>query len=338
MPYLIIRADIAHLPDDRKVDAIVTLARRDPREIGTGVDNAVHKAAGPLLLGRRKLQGAIATGAAKITPSFDLKNADYIIHTVPPMREEHDAEQLLKQCYTNSLECALENKCKSIAFPLIGTGNLGFTEKSAYQIAVNAFTEFCEEYDMDILLVVLKEEAYSFCKRMHNVQTAIDEASAKEVKDKSYTIDGIYISPSETHKRIGEVRLTSSELLKYEIDETLEETSTATFSETLNKLIECVKKDDPQIYQKAHLNESAFNKIRNHKQQNPKKTTVVALAMSLELNLHQTQALLERAGYKLHESRPFDKIIMECISKRQYDICSINEMLAKAGLKQLGSW
>lgn len=338
MPYEIIRADIANLPDDKAVDAIVTLARLDPREIGSGVDNAVHKAAGPLLLGRRKMQGAIATGEAMITPPFNLKNAKYIIHTVPPVHEEHDSEQLLKQCYMNSLSIAIKNNCKSIAFPLIGNGNLGFSEKSAYRIAVSAFTEFCENHDIDILLVVLSEEAYSFCKKMSKIHIAIDESLVHEVVNASYTLNGKYTSPDETHERIHASRLTSVERIKRQLDEVLTQTSKSTFSETLNALITRLQQDDPLIYQKAHLNESTYNKIKNGKQKNPKKSTVVALAMALELDLHQCQALMERAGYTLHESRPFDKLIMECITTEQYDICRINEMLAKTGLDQLGSW
>ena len=93
---------------------------------GGGVDGAIHRAAGPELFDAcRKLNGC-ATGDAKITPSFRMRQADFIIHTPGPVwhGRENDRE-LLGSCYRNSLRRAIENGVRSIAFPCISAGVYG---------------------------------------------------------------------------------------------------------------------------------------------------------------------------------------------------------------------
>ena len=93
---------------------------------GGGVDGAIHRAAGPELFDAcRKLNGC-ATGDAKITPSFRMRQADFIIHTPGPVwhGRPHDRD-LLESCYRNSLRRAIENGVRSIAFPCISAGVYG---------------------------------------------------------------------------------------------------------------------------------------------------------------------------------------------------------------------
>ena len=117
MPFEIVRNDIVKM----QVDAIVNTANPFP-EIGSGVDTAIHTAAGVKLLQARKKVGNIARGDAAITPAFDL-TAKYVIHTVGPIWEGGKAGEVecLRSCYQKSLELALENGCTSIAFPLLAT-------------------------------------------------------------------------------------------------------------------------------------------------------------------------------------------------------------------------
>jgi O-acetyl-ADP-ribose deacetylase (regulator of RNase III) len=151
MPFRIINADITK----QKTDAIVNAANINLRQ-GNGVCGAIFKAAGAKnLQAACKKLAPIKTIEAVITPGYNLP-AKYIIHAAGPIYRggEHGEEKLLHDTYTNVLKCAVENGCKSIAFPLISSGIYGYPKDEALKVATSAIQEFIAVHDIDVTLVL----------------------------------------------------------------------------------------------------------------------------------------------------------------------------------------
>ena len=152
----------------QKVDAIVNAANNSLLG-GGGVDGAIHKAAGPELIEYNRRLGGCLTGEAKISPGFNLP-AKYIIHTVGPVWSDgkHDEDELLANCYKNSLEMAVENDVKTLAFPSISTGAFHFPVERAANIAVKEVNDFLEDNDKieKVVFVCFDDETYDIYKKL----------------------------------------------------------------------------------------------------------------------------------------------------------------------------
>ena len=132
----------------QKVDAIVNAANSSLLG-GGGVDGAIHRAGGPAILEESKKivakQGGCKTGEAVITTGGNLP-AKFVIHTVGPVWNggTRNERTLLANCYKNSLQLAVANNCKTVAFPNISTGVYRFPKEEAAQIAVQSVREFLQ--------------------------------------------------------------------------------------------------------------------------------------------------------------------------------------------------
>jgi O-acetyl-ADP-ribose deacetylase (regulator of RNase III) len=151
-----------------KVDAIVNAANTSLLG-GGGVDGAIHRAAGPELLEYNRKLGGCKTGEAKITPGFKLP-AKYIIHTVGPVWQggNHNEDELLANCYRNSLKLAVEYEIKTIAFPAISTGIYSFPLERATKIAVNEVKMFLGKNDFieKVIFVCFDDKTYEVYEKV----------------------------------------------------------------------------------------------------------------------------------------------------------------------------
>lgn len=328
MPFEIVRNDIVNM----QVDAVVNTANPNP-VIGSGVDSGIHKKAGHELLVARQKIGCIDVGDAAITPGFDL-DARYVIHTVGPVWEDgsHREEQILSSCYRNSLTLAKEHECESIAFPLIATGNYGFPKPLALQIAVREISTFLLENEMQVYLVVFGKEAFALSEKLFkSVSSYIDENYIRSKTLDEYGTESMYGSRLET-RRIREQEC-SDMLVGAAIPSDSDDWGQmlkdldAGFSETLLQLIDRTGKKASEIYKKANVDRKLFSKIRNNMDYRPSKTTALAFAFALELDVDETKDFISRAGFALSHSSKFDVIVEYFLVNRNYNVFELNEVL-----------
>lgn len=321
MPFTIVRQDITKM----KVDAIVNAANTE-LQMGGGVCGAIFKAAGAAQLREAcdKL-APIKTGKAVITPGFNLP-AKFIIHAAGPVYQQWNREQNerdLRAAYTNSLKRAVENKCESIAFPLISSGIYGYPKDEALRVATSAIQDFLADHDIDVTLVVFDKSTFIISRELLGaVESYIDEhyiEAEKMDRRKLLDVEMLAIKkavPAPLDHLVGN------------LDEP--------FSRMLLRLIDTKGMTDVEVYKRANLDRKLFSKIRSNKGYTPSKRTAIALAVALELSLDETEDLLKRAGYALSHAVKFDVIIEYFITNGKYDIFEINQVLFEHDQPLLG--
>ena len=357
MPLFIVRNDIVNMT----TDAIVLPANQILEE-GSGASRAIFEAAGEekLTVACREI-GECELGEAVITDGFDL-HARYIIHAVCPKwyGGNMNEEKILRNAYFNSLKLASEYKLKTIAFPLLSTGNYGYPKRDGLEVARKAIDTFLHSHEMDVYLVLYDGdslvESQSLFKDIESFiddnyvgakdeSFIIEQGSRRDKWKKAHPFPDIDVE-TEIKKPIevpvsNDVRYSISTNYEEEIEKNTEQAlniftiediirsnkQEVTFSDYLMKLIDRRGMTNAQVYKKANVSKSVFHTIWSNKHQIPKKNTVLAFAIALELDLKETNELLKKAGYAFSNAIVFDVLIQYFITHKIYDVFKINEIL-----------
>ena len=368
MPFKIVRNDITKM----KVDVIVNTANEAP-QYSSGVDTAVYHAAGEKeLLAERKKIGWMKEGDVAITPGFKLP-AKYIIHAVSPCYIDgtFGEEDLLRSCYSKSLELAYENKCGSIAFPLISTGSFGYPKEEGMRIALDEINSFLMAHDMLVYLVVFDTAATKLGMNLYpNLEAYIDHNYVCDKREEEYgdryfgsvppNSAGYDAYRVERNRVESAVKCSEEQLdeccmrveapAPFDIgsidqetyEDFYEENESAlrermkhlkdTFQQYLLYLIDAKGLTSAQVYKKAFLTKQLFSKIKLNPNYHPDKSTAMRLCVGARLNIDETKDLLGRAGYALSPCDKRDIIFSFFIENGIYDMIEIDIALEEYDL------
>jgi len=243
-------------------------------------------------------------------------------------------------------------------------------------VATGAIGEWLMGNDMDVSLVVFDKTAFMLSQALHfDVGAFIDEhyideskarideqyAAERSLRQSSFLYEETHAQPKGAAGRLkgidapGPVIPTGTpaaqklmhqkkrappqaamplaeQAVSYDVLGQLDEP----FSATLLRLIDAKGKNDVEVYKRANMDRKLFSKLRNPDYR-PGKKTVIALSVALELNLNETGALLECAGFALSRSQKFDVIVEYFITQGKFDIFEINNVLFEYDQPLLGS-
>lgn len=341
MPLQIIRQDITKM----RVDAIVNTTNEEM--VGySGVDLAIHTIAGAELDAECAKLAPLGLGQAKLSGAYGLP-CKYVIHTSGPVwRGGLVGESIiLRSCYIESLKLAVKSGCRSIAFPLISSGVYGYPKEQVLKFAIQTITEFLFDHELTVYICVFDKESYSFSQKLFSdIQEFINDEYVDEHDEDFYEVfDGsvdempmakCIQAPMCADAMMPRKRETSSAAGK-SLREYMKQMDRS-FQEMLFDLIDESGMTDVECYKKANVDKRTFSKIKSNKDYKPSKQTVIAFAISLQLDMDTTQELLATAGFTLSRSKVFDKIIRYFIHNGNYDIFEINEALFEFDQQLLG--
>ena len=300
MPFLMVRGDIAKM----QTDAVVIPAA------GAGQPHKIR-----LALCRAIMRKSFGSSAPPII---------YVI--VPAWTDDRNKrEQLLEKAYRSALRLAVKNDLRSIAFPLLSSGNTRFAQEEAFRIARSIITAVVRREELSVYLVLQDHDPFIIS---HELSTALTSYIAvHEPKQRQM---------SSAVSRLSEFVLEAD---KASLDESLEDLLSCrqeTFSQKLLSLIDQKDYRDAEVYHRANLDRRHFAKIRSNPAYAPKKNTVLALCIALRLDLQESEDLLRRAGYAFSPCSHADLIVRYFIEHGRYDIFDINEALFYHDLPLLG--
>lgn len=330
MPLHIVHNDITKMNTDIIVNAANTMLLP-----GGGVCGAIFKGANDKRLEAECMKlSPVPVGEVAITRAYNLPSK-YIVHAVGPIYQDghHNEEQLLVNAYQNALKLTLQHKCHSISFPLISSGIYGYPKEEALNVAVKTISNFLENYELEVYLVVFDKSSVSISERLYqNIEHYIETYFVEDGYSRrlEFNIDCSCEAQKPSRPQSISKRRKLSKHTPVESTRSLDDLLDMideTFSEMMLRLIDEKGYTDSEIYKRANIDRKLFSKMRTQKHYHPSKKTVLALSIALKLSLDETIDFLNKAGYSLSSSQKSDIIIRYFIENKDYDIYTINEAL-----------
>ena len=321
MALQIIRNDLARVI----ADAIVIPANKSAK-IGGGTETSIYTAAGreKLLTARQKI-GELQPGEVAATEAFDLQ-AKILIHAVSKVWANDDNDlKILRACYEKSLELAREKNCRSIAFPLLGTGNNRVPKEKSLLAAVATIQKFLATNEMEVFLVIFGQKTFELATNFFGtVQSFIDEHAEKKILQQEYSPR---ITPQNFFTEYNDDKILRDVLNNWGKD----------FKERINEIVDASGLSNKEIYMQADVSKKVYYDAINFMKCIPTKRILLALIFALKLSMTDAINLLARAEYMLKINDPTDVIVVDFLRKKIYDVDEVNDVLEDKGLKKLGS-
>ena len=292
-----------------EADAIVNSS--NPMLVGfSGVDEILHRLGGAGFDAEcREKAGSLQPGEAVFTHAYNIP-VKYVIHThIPVYRGGRKGEAaILRSCYRSSLELADQLGCKSVAFPLIAAGSMGFPIPKALEIAVVTINEYLQLYsDLEVFLVLYGSTAAQIAQAMlGDLDSYVQARFGSAGSDEEQTLEEMIADPGESFVDI---------LYRYMDEKGIEKPS--------------------QLYKAAHVSKQAFSKLISGSVSKPSMETAVGLAFALQLSYDEAVQFFASAGIALSDASRYDIIVTYFLKHQNYDIWEFNEQLLKYGYKKL---
>ena len=307
------------------IDAIVIPAN-PPAQVGGGTESSIYEAAGvDKLLAARQKVGELQPGDVAATEAFNLP-AKILIHAVSAVWSGGgDETKILRDCYRKSLELAREKNCRSIAFPLLGTGNNRVPKEKALLAAVATIESFLSVNEMEVYLVIFGQRTFELVATFFDVHEFIDESTEKKILRHEY----------------GErINLPKNVFAKYLDENILRDVLNVwgqDFKPEINRFVDASGLSNKEIYTRAGVRKKVFYDAINFKGVRPTKRILLALIVVLKIPLVDALKLLARAEYFLSSTDAADSIVGDFLREKVFDVDAINDALEEKNLQLIGS-
>lgn len=326
---------------DTRAQAIVLPANPKPAA-GNGLDKYIYSKAGyKRLLNARKQIGELGIAECGITEGFDIGKK--IIHVVTPHYYYRDSEMLLYSCYKNALETARDNGIRTVAFPLLSAGRMGFPAEEAMLIAQDALDTSEYEGTFDELLLVVRENTSddddedNYCNYSPEQLEEMKVTAPFEAKEREEAINKMYqqmkndLSVKEEFERLKKEYIKRQAADEYSYNRDFVKgliDSRVGEGKLYKSLSELASKCcDYSVMKKMYDGDRGCSPIVARK-----------LALHLHLNRRDTLMLMQAFGIEFPAKNYrsiqndktdytiYDKALLDCIEKRIYDEDKVSEL------------